>query len=194
MVSNPTYFDLINMKNDSPVRRRRLSFANLEEVMPEVERLLAGHVTVGRWSLGQICWHLAVVFNLLVDSLPGHVPPGRVQRVCSWFLRRWFFSFGGFPTGVRASMSEVVPGQGLDERSEAEALRVALTRFLDAPGPFPAHPYLGLMTRDQWVAFNRRHCAHHLGFAVPIERGLEQDIACHETGVKRLATSSTTIE
>ncbi|MFI5459648.1 MAG: DUF1569 domain-containing protein [Isosphaerales bacterium] len=45
--------------------RRELSFASLDEVMPDVERLLAGHATVGQWSLGQICNHLATGFNLI---------------------------------------------------------------------------------------------------------------------------------
>jgi len=33
--------------------RRDLSFTSLDEVMPDVKRLLAGHVTVGQWSLGR---------------------------------------------------------------------------------------------------------------------------------------------
>ena len=39
--------------------RRTLEFARLDDVMPEVDRLLAGHTTVGNWSLGQICNHLS---------------------------------------------------------------------------------------------------------------------------------------
>jgi hypothetical protein len=45
-------------------KRRQLAFASLDEVMPDVERLLTGHVTVGRWSLGQICNHLAAALRL----------------------------------------------------------------------------------------------------------------------------------
>src|SRR4051794_14935085 len=43
--------------------RRDLSFTSLEDVMAEVDRLLAGHETVGRWSLGQICNHLGTSFR-----------------------------------------------------------------------------------------------------------------------------------
>ncbi len=39
--------------------RRPLRFHSFDEIMPDVERLLAGHRTVGHWSLGQICHHLA---------------------------------------------------------------------------------------------------------------------------------------
>ena len=45
--------------------RRALSFTSLAEVMPEVDRLFQGHRTVGNWSLGQICNHLAgaLIYN-----------------------------------------------------------------------------------------------------------------------------------
>src|SRR5689334_10556595 len=50
--------------------RRPLSFAALEEVMPDVDRLMRGHTTVGHWSLGQICSHLAQAFRFTVDGFP----------------------------------------------------------------------------------------------------------------------------
>ena len=33
--------------------RRTLTFARLDDVMPEVDRLLAGYEAIGMWSLGQ---------------------------------------------------------------------------------------------------------------------------------------------
>jgi hypothetical protein len=149
------------------VKRHKLTFASLDDVLPDVERLLAGHVTVGRWSLGQICNHLTRVFDVLVDGVPNYVPPSRLVRPLNWCLRKWFFGTSGFPTGVKAPSRIVIPEQGLDTRHESEKLRVALGRFLAAQGPFPAHPYLGPLTKAEWEEFNRRHCAHHLGFAVP---------------------------
>ena len=41
--------------------RRAIQFESLDEIMPEVDRLLEGHTTVGNWSLAQICRHLATV-------------------------------------------------------------------------------------------------------------------------------------
>ena len=48
--------------------RRNLSFSRLDEVMPDVDRLLAGHRTVGNWSLGQICNHLAKGIQGSIDG------------------------------------------------------------------------------------------------------------------------------
>ncbi len=148
--------------------RRRIEFASLHEVVPEVERLLAGHATVGNWSLGQICKHLSKVFDALVDGGPNKKPPSRVLRAAQWCCPKWFFSTSGFPTGIRIPTTIVMPEPGSrDPRLECERLRAALGRFVAAPGPFPTHPYIGIMSKPEWDEFNRRHCAHHLGFAVP---------------------------
>ena len=148
------------------VNRRRLTFASLGDVVLEVERLLAGHVTVGRWSLGQICDHLSRVFDAVVDGVPDYRPP-RLLRPLNWCLRRWFFGRTGYPAGVITPSRNLLPEPGLDGRREYERLRVALGRFVVATGPFPAHPYLGPLTRSEWEEFHRRHCAHHLSFAMP---------------------------
>ncbi len=53
--------------------RRTLRFASLDEIMPEVGRLMAGYTAVGNWTLGQVCEHLATVKKRLVDA------PARAQ-------------------------------------------------------------------------------------------------------------------
>ena len=49
-------------------QRREVTFTQLHEVMPEVEHLLAGHATVGNWSLGQILNHLTAVIDASLDG------------------------------------------------------------------------------------------------------------------------------
>jgi len=149
--------------------RRDLSFASLDEVMPDVERLLAGHVTVGQWSLGQICNHLATGFQLLMDGRSDSVPVTSPEEDRSSILRKRFFRAGRFPEGKTAPVPALLPSAGLDDREEADILRHAIARFSVAAGPFPAHPFLGPMTKDEWVRFHCIHAAHHLGFAVPRE-------------------------
>ena len=39
--------------------RRMLDFASMDEIMPDVARLLEGHSTIGQWTLAQILHHLA---------------------------------------------------------------------------------------------------------------------------------------
>ena len=52
--------------HDAP-GRRTLRYESFDEVMPDVERLLDGHTTVGNWTLAQICHHLAAVLRRHVD-------------------------------------------------------------------------------------------------------------------------------
>ena len=151
--------------------RRQLSFTSLDEVMPEVERLLAGCEPAGQWTLGQICRHLTTGLHLMIDGVSGFAPSTDPEDQRYARGRERFFQAGRFPDGVKAPLPQLVPGSGLDDRAEVEALRAALARFQAAPGPFFPHPALGSMTKEEWIHFHCMHAAHHLGFAVPLQAG-----------------------
>src|SRR5438067_5729 len=73
--------------------RRPLTFASLNEVMPDVDRLLRGHTTVGNWSLGQICSHLAQAVHFTIDGFPPEAhPPWIIKqtlgRLLLWYILR----------------------------------------------------------------------------------------------------------
>src|SRR5690242_14119304 len=107
--------------------RRELSFACLDEVMPDVERLLLGHATVGHWTLGQICNHLAKALHYTIDGFPAR-PPWLIRKVFGPVVRRQIFRTGRMREGIQ--LPEVyLPRPGLDARAEADALRGALARF-----------------------------------------------------------------
>jgi hypothetical protein len=145
--------------------RRDLDFTSLDDVMPDVERLLAGHATVGQWSLAQICHHLATGIRLTLDAPLRPFAPTRETDIA----RRRFLQQGKFPEGMEAPIPALVPARSLDAGTEAETLREVIGRFASSAGPFPAHPRLGPMTKDEWMRFHCLHCAHHLGFAMPQE-------------------------
>jgi hypothetical protein len=142
--------------------RRELTFKGLDEVLPVVEQLLDGHSLAGQWSLAQIWNHLATTIRLTARpaSDPGQGTPEQAT------LRQGFFAVGVFPLG-RPSPPPFVPREGLDQATEVASLVDAIQRFQAATGPFPAHPMLGPLSRDQWVQFHSMHAAHHLGFALP---------------------------
>ena len=64
--------------------RRMLDFASMDEIMPDVERLLEGHSTAGQWTLAQILYHLATSIRLTslgrAGSTPGHGSEAFRQR------------------------------------------------------------------------------------------------------------------
>jgi hypothetical protein len=144
--------------------RRTLRFNSFDEVMPDVERLLEGHTTVGTWSLAQICRHLATVARRVVD-LPASTP----SDPSKWLgeeKKRQVFETGLIPEGLPGP-PELMPPQGLDEREEAEGLRRAIAHFLASPGPVIPHRLFGPLSREEWHGLQLIHLAHHLSFASP---------------------------
>src|SRR3954453_19718798 len=107
--------------------RRALTFASLDRVMPEVDRLLEGHTTVGNWSLGQVCNHLAGAFVASVEGFPGRAP-WLVRKTLGRLKGRQIRGTGTMPAGVQLP-ERFLPRPGLDARAEAEALRAALRLY-----------------------------------------------------------------
>ncbi|SIN78821.1 Protein of unknown function [Singulisphaera sp. GP187] len=142
--------------------RRDLSFARLDDIMPDVEHLLEGHTTVGRWSLGQILHHLRAGIDLTMEGEPDTSEPTRLQGIAY----RRFFRSGRFPEGQHAAHPTLVPPRNLVASTEAETLRVAIQRFSSSNGPFPSHPRLGPLRRGEWTRFHCMHCAHHLSYVL----------------------------
>ena len=144
--------------------RRTLRYPGLDEIMPDVDRLLEGHTTVGNWSLR-------------ADLPPPgdrHAPGGRPARVDA--PRRLPVGRRGAEDGSSSSRAwsprgsrhrRLLPAEALDEREEAEGLRQAIAHYKASPGPVVPHVLFGPLTREEWDRFHCIHAAHHLSFAVP---------------------------
>jgi hypothetical protein len=147
--------------------RRELAFERIEQVMPEVERLLVGHATTGSWTLGQILNHLSTAIRLSLDPGVGPRELEYTPELVRGFeiRRRRFFKVGQFPRHVEVPLPIMTPAMGLDDRTEANSLAEALMLLIASEGPFGTHPWLGPMSKQQWLDFHRMHCEHHLSFA-----------------------------
>jgi Protein of unknown function (DUF1569) len=132
--------------------------------MPDVERLLQGHRTVGNWSLAQICHHLAAVLRRHVD-LPAGTQFDPSDRV-SEDVKRRMLTAGILPPDIEAPAGTTPQAVGA-QREEAERLRTAIAYYLESPGPVVTHRIFGPLTREEWDRFELVHLAHHLSFAVP---------------------------
>ena len=145
--------------------RRKLTFDSLDQVMPDVDRLLLEHVTVGDWSLGQICNHLARGIRNTVEDCPERAP-WLVRKTIGPLILKRMLRTGRWPTGIRLP-KQYEPKPGADARAEAEALRIALQVLTSHSGPLADHPFAGPIPRHEWERFHCIHCAHHLSFALP---------------------------
>lgn len=146
--------------------RRTLHFQDLDDIMPDVDRLLDGHTTVGNWSLAQICRHLATVMRRVVD-LPASTPHDSSQWVGEE-QKRQVFDSGMLPEGL-ATPPQVLPADTHGDREEAEGLRQAIAHYRASPGPVIPHRLFGPLSKDEWDRLQLIHFAHHLSFAVPLE-------------------------
>jgi hypothetical protein len=145
--------------------RRSLRFGSLDEVMPDVERLLEeGHTTVGTWTLAQLCRHVATVMRRVVD-LPASTPSDPSQWVGDE-RKREVLETGLLPEGLPGP-PELMPVDTSDARQEAEGLRQAIAHYKASPGPVIPHRLFGPLTKEEWDRLQLIHVAHHLSFAVP---------------------------
>lgn len=146
--------------------RRNLNFATLDRVMPDVDQLLhEGHETLGTWSLGQICNHLAATIACSVDGFPLKAP-WIYRKTLGAVRRRRTFQSGRITPGVQLP-DQYCPKPGLDDRAEAEALRATLSYYAGYQEPLALHPIFDALTRAEWDRLHAIHCAHHLSFVLP---------------------------
>jgi hypothetical protein len=144
--------------------RRSISYQRFDEIMPDVERLLHGHTTVGKWSMAQICRHVATVMRRVVD-LPASTPADPSLRVSDQ-QKRQVLESGELPEGLPGP-PELMPADNLDEQEEVEGLRQAIAHYQASPGPVMTHRLFGPLTKDEWDRLQLIHVAHHLSFIVP---------------------------
>lgn len=144
--------------------RRTIRFDDLDRIMPDVERLLEGYRTLGNWSVGQMCRHLASIMRASVD-LPASTQFDPSMRLDDE-RRRAALEFGTIPEGIPTG-PPFEPPAGVEDREEAESFRAAIAYYRASPGPAIAHPLIGPLGRPDWDRMHCHHAAHHLSFAVP---------------------------
>ena len=147
--------------------RRPLSFDSLDQIMPDVDRLLAGYTKVGNWSLGQACNHIGKGFIGAIEGVDFKAPWLLRTLVAPIFLRQ-IMKTGKMREGIKVPES-FLPKATLDDRAEVEALRAVINLFKGHTGPFADHPFFGRLSRDQNDQIHRIHSAHHLSFLLPTE-------------------------
>jgi hypothetical protein len=151
------------------VGRRMLRFESIDQVMAEVDRLVAaeraGRLSrLGNWTLGQTFGHLAAWTEYSYTGAPLKVP-----FLIKWILRfrkrkflyepmRAGVKIPGVPGGTLAT--EPMP---MDEA--LERLRRGIER-LKSEAPTTPNIIFGPLTHNEWIALICRHAELHLGFLI----------------------------
>lgn len=158
----------MSVKTREVVDRRQPRYDSFHDLLIDAEHLAQGEVlTLGNWTLGQICLHLARTMQASIDGIPAQVPWWS-RLIAKLFHGRRLLA-GPMPAGLRLPTEVAVwlsPERVATEEGLA-ALREAIDR-LGFETERAAHPLLGDMSLDQWDSFHLRHAELHMSFAVPV--------------------------
>ena len=155
----------VNTKNAD---RRRLRFSTVEELLAEVDRIIAADKAgtlrrTGNWTAGQVFGHVATWANFAYEGYPFR-PPWFIR----WILRKKKAAYlrDGMPAGVR--IPKVPNGtfgtELMSTETGAKRLRGALLRLKSGELPKFDSPAWGKMTHEERMAMNLRHAELHLSF------------------------------
>jgi hypothetical protein len=162
-----------NTINTRNAERRSLHFNSIEEVLADVDRILAAESAgtlrrTGNWTVGQTLGHLAAWINYGWDGYPPEAnPPWLVKVIIRMFKKRLLSK--PMQSGMKLGR---IPGGtlGIEPMSSDEGarrLRDGLRRLQRREEPRFHSPALGAMTADERLALNLRHAELHLGFLHP---------------------------
>lgn len=151
--------------------RRPLRFDNLDELLADVDRIVASDRagtlrTSGNWTPGQILNHIASWIDFAYEGFPMRVP---------WFIRvilkmkRTKYLKEGMPSGVK------IPGpkegtfatEPMNTTDAADKLRRVVQRLKSGDPAKYESPAFGPMSLEERVALNLRHAELHLSFLHP---------------------------
>jgi len=149
------------------MKARKLNFNTFDEAIAEIEHLTAcGYRKTGKWSLGQVCEHLALSLEQVMEGKTFHVPA--IVRVISPLFKKRFFRGRQMPSGVKAP-PVLQPHDGPDESRKISRAVGALRTFAAFAGPFPRNPIFGTLTPAEWRDLELIHAAHHQGHLIPTD-------------------------
>jgi len=157
------------MNTEPPPDRRQLRFATVDELLNEIDRVMAadqaGTVrTLGTWTPGQILGHLAAWIQYGYEGYPMKPPPWFVRLFLRLQVKKYLRR--GMPSGVRIpKVEEGTYGiEALPAQEGAERLRRALERLQRGEPAKYDSPAFGPMSYEDRIQLNLRHAELHLSF------------------------------
>lgn len=158
--------DQVYVRSRQPISRsrRQITFHSLDDILPDVRRLAPAHHTLGQWTLGQICWHLAVTVDASIDgmNLRNH---RRKRRLIGLLLFRYTLRFG-IPPNYTVDTA-LTPPSHVALSAAMMDLERSLLRYRQHTGPLRPHALFGRLSRSGWDRMHLLHAAHHLSFVIP---------------------------
>ncbi len=150
--------------------RRTVHYATLSEVVQDAEHLIGNHHTVGKWSFGQICQHLAKSMNASIDGF-GFQAPWFIRWLIAPMLKNSFLikpMKPGFKLPKKATA--LLPDDSVTAEEGLRQLKAGVERLAHET-PTASHPAFGKMASEEVMQLHLRHSELHMSFIVPSENG-----------------------
>jgi hypothetical protein len=150
--------------------RRTVRYATFSDVVQDAEHLLGNHHTVGHWSFGQICQHLARTMNATIDGF-GFMAPWWARQLIAPFVKNSFLIKPMKPGfNLPKAGAALLPDDSITAEEGLRQLKAAIQRLAHET-PSAPHPFFGKLASEEIVQLQLRHCELHMSFIVPGENG-----------------------
>ncbi|MFO0874382.1 MAG: DUF1569 domain-containing protein [Phycisphaerales bacterium] len=146
--------------------RRELSFDTLRAALRDAESFGAKGPsrTLGNWTAAQIVEHVAITIDFSVDGFPPEMRPGLPLRLLGRLMKKSFVRNRMKPGfTLPRKMQAFLPSPDVSWGRAMDHLRRAIDRFEKA-GALSNSPFLGTMSREDWVNLHRHHAEMHFSF------------------------------
>jgi len=146
--------------------RRELRFANWDEVIADAEKLLqGGYKKLGKWSLGQVTFHLAEWLSYVMDGYPMKKLPWALRATLGkWMLKKVLKTRSYGERGMTAKQS--IGPETLDDSQGLQKLKEVVERWKNFQGECKPSPLFGQLGREKFNELHLIHAEHHLSFLV----------------------------
>ena len=150
--------------------RRTVRYSMLSEIVQDAEHLIGNHHTVGNWSFGQICQHLAKGMTASIDGF-GSKAPWWARWLIAPLVKNSFLTKPMKPGfKLPKSAAALLPDDVVPAEEGLRLLKVAVER-LSHETPTAPHPFLGKLATEETIQVHLRHSELHMSFIIPGENG-----------------------
>jgi hypothetical protein len=159
-------------KNTKTVTRRdNVKLGTLDDLLAEADQIAQAEAegtarALGNWSPGQNLQHLAKFMTCSIDGFGGSMPLGLkiFGRLLRLVLGKKMLRSPP-PPGLKLPADVPFgPDAQVSASTGAADLRAVIERVRGGEAFLPASPFLGRLSREQWIELHLRHAELHLSF------------------------------
>ena len=136
-------------------------------MIAEIARLRPGYTQTGKWTLGQICWHVGLpIEKHLNPPEPMDLQPTPEQTAKKTGFVDYIITHRTAPPGIKDAPPQFIPPETAGE-ADIDRYIALLGRMANYPHPKVMMGPVGPVTIQEFRLCNVFHAAHHLAFLVP---------------------------